>query len=309
MEYGINFNGDLPFNHIIKGSRISEQIGFKYIWVGESNEFIHPFPVLAAICENTSSIQIGSGIISPQLNLCRHILKAFETLQEIYGQRFIIGLAPGDFIALQSIGVGIKQPIERINECLIEIAGSVPTYISKQIKQITQTEEACAYRTIPVFIGATGPKTIEFASQKADGILLNYLKPEFIKWAMKYFKRKIYTAVYGPSLILPDAQNEKKLLLAASVVASSMPKELQIEFDLEKKINQIKNYLQQKNYKELKKYEDFLYSNFTLSGTLEQISKRVEEMVENKIDQVVFGTPICRNLEAIEKLGGIIKNF
>ncbi|MEM2991619.1 MAG: LLM class flavin-dependent oxidoreductase, partial [Halobacteria archaeon] len=71
MEYGINFNGDLPIDHIIEGARIAEQIGFKYIWVGEANEYIHPFPVLAAICENTTKIQIGSGIISPQLNLCR----------------------------------------------------------------------------------------------------------------------------------------------------------------------------------------------------------------------------------------------
>lgn len=113
MEYGINFNGDLPFDHIIEGARIAEQIGFKYIWVGEANEYIHPFPVLAAICENTTKIQIGSGIISPQLNLCRHILKAFETLHEAYGPRFIIGLAPGDFIALQSLGVEIKRPIEK----------------------------------------------------------------------------------------------------------------------------------------------------------------------------------------------------
>lgn len=308
MDYGINFNGDLPFDHIIEGARVSEQVGFKYIWVGEANEYIHPFPVIAAVCENTSEIQIGSGIISPQLNRCQHILKAFETLQEIYGQRFVIGLAHGDFIALRSTGVEIKQSIGKIDECLIEIAGSVPTYIAKQIKQITKTEkeEACAYGVIPVFIGASGPKTIEFASQKADGILLNYVNPEFIRWAKKYFKRKTYAAVYGPSLLLTDTQNEKHLLIAAGIVASGMPKELQIEFGLEGQIEQIKNHLMHKNYGELRQYQEFLLDNFTLSGTLQQISEKIDGIKEIGIDQVVFGTPICRNLEAVNKLGRVI---
>jgi 5,10-methylenetetrahydromethanopterin reductase len=303
LEYGINFNGDLPFKHIIEGAKIAEQIGFKYIWVGEADEYIHPFPVLAAICENTTKIQIGSGIISPQLNLCHHILKAFETLQECYGPRFIIGLAPGDFIALQSVGVEMKKPIEKIDQCLIEITGSVPTYLAKQIKK----EESCIYGVIPVFVGATGPKTIEFASLKADGILLNYLKPEYIQWALKYFKRKIYTAIYGPSLLLPDS-NEKHLLIAAAIVASSMPYELQIEFEIANKINQIKTLLNSRNYSELVKYKEFLYSDFTISGTFEQISKKIEKIEGIKnVDQVIFGTPMCRSLDAIKKLSKIIK--
>lgn len=302
MEYGINFNGDLPLDHIMEGARIAEQMGFKYIWVGEANEYMHPFPVLAAICENTSKIQIGSGIISPQLNLCRHILKAFETLHESYGPRFIIGLAPGDFMALQSLGVEMKQSIEKINQCLIEIAGSVPTYIAREI---VKTEEVCVYGVIPVFVGAMGPKMIEFASLKADGILLNYLKPEYINWALKYFKRRIYTAVYGPSLLLPDSSNEKHLLVAAAIVASSMPRELQIEFGIENQINQIKTHINRRNYSELVEYREFLYSNFTLSGTMEQISRKIEEM--NNVDQVIFGTPMCRSLEAIKKLKKIIK--
>ncbi len=302
MEFGINFNGDLPFTHILEGSKISEQAGFKYLWVGEANEYIHPFPLLAAICENTSTIKIGSGIISPQLNRCHHILKAFETLQEAYGPRFVIGLAHGDYMALQTTGVEIKQPLEKIDECVIEIAGRVPTYIAKQIKR----EEECAYGVIPVFIGASGPKTIEFASQRADGILLNYVYPDFIRWAMKHYKKKTYTAAYGPSLLLPDSRNEKHLLIAAGIVAASMPKELQIEFEIEKRIEQIKKLLIQKNYGQLIDEEEFLLNRFTLSGTIGQISEQIREISETGIDQLVFGAPLCRSFEAVKKMSTIM---
>lgn len=51
-----------------------------------------------------------------------------------------------------------------------------------------------------------------------------------------------------------------------------------------------------------------IYSNFTLSGTLEEISKKIEEIKRmNNVDQVIFGTPICHSLESVKKLRRIIE--
>lgn len=307
MDYGINFNGDMPFQDIAKGSKISEEIGFHYIWVGESKDVVHPFPVIALICESTEKTRIGSGVISPQLNRCEHIIKAFETLQEVYGRRFVVGLAPGDYFGLKSLGIK-RKPIETVGVCVIDIVTSRnPVFVVDDVEDLKAKSRIKRDITdIPIFIGAASPKMIKLASSIADGVLLNYVHPDFVEWALRYFKKKNYVGVYGPSLILPDKKYEGHLKIAASVVASSVSKEIQEEFDIEESIEDIKNIILKKRYGELKKYNNFLLEKFTISGDISEIRNRIDEFKDMKVDQVIFGGPMCENINSIKQLKGLL---
>lgn len=287
MDYGVNFNGDQPFVKIKKGARTAEEGGFDYLWVGENPEFIHPFPVIAAIAETTSSITIGSGIISPFLNRCAHIGSGFKVLRKVYGDRFVIGIAPGDRLGLKRVGVEVKGIEDKIKECLRNL-------------------KAQGFR---VFIGASEPKLLALGSALCDGVLLNYVNPEYVKWSLCFLEKPMYAATYSPSLLLPDEDNMERLRIAAAIVATGSNPAFQREFGLESKVKEIRDILRRRDYGELQKHDPFLLDGFTLSGSLDEIADRVDELGKLGVKQVIFGYPMSNNLKSLGKLASRISDY
>ncbi len=276
MDFGINFNGDMSPQRVRERARIAEEAGFDYIWVGETTSFVHPFPVIANICHNTEAIKVGAGIISVQKNRCIHIKKGFETLREVYGSRFVIGIAPGDRFGLLTTCVVTRDIIKKIRECTAQLNKG----------------------GTPIFIGAAGPKLIELATTVADGILLNYVHPDFVRWAIKHFKRKVYTAAYGPSLVLPDKKNENHLRISAATVIAGGNRVFLEDFGLVEVSEEIRTILKKRRYDTLKKYDRVL-DKFTISGDIREIKGRIEELEKLGIDQVIFSSPLSNNPESI----------
>ena len=289
MDYGISFiGGKFPMKETVENANFSERLGFDYIWVGESPAFALPFELMAAIAENTKKIKIGLGIISPLLYNDLHIIKAFQTLKEVYGNRFIIGLGPGDRHHLNSVGIEQKNFLKRIRDC------------------IKSLREHKATRGMLIFVGAAGPKMIEIASSKADGVLLNYVHPSFIKWSLERFKKKVYTVAYGPSLTEPDMKNRRGLIMAAATVAISIREEIQEIFGMKETIDEIKKMFEEGRFEEIWKYEAFLAEKFALSVPINKLKERIKEIEKLGVDQIIFSYPASHDKTSIERLS---KNF
>lgn len=290
MEFGINFNGDMDFELIKKHAQLAEKSRFDYIWVGDSPFFAHSFSVLPLVSESTKKIKIGSGIISPLINRCLHIKQSYRALKEFYGERYVIALAPGDAKALEKLLINKKNIIAKIEKCADEI--------KRELK-------------IKVFIGASGPKIIEKASEKNYPLLLNYGSPDYLEWALKHRKKKVYCAAYAPSLIFSSASRNlvKRLLIASAIVLAGSNKRFQEEFSLVQRADEVRKMLEKEQYAKLEKYKPLLLENFAISGSTEEVKERCEEMKKLGIAQAIFATPMGLGREAILSLGGIINDL
>lgn len=275
----LNLNSDLPVNFFRDVSRIAEMAGYSRIWVGESIAHGHSFPLLATAAEMTNRIQIGAGIVSPVANRCHHIIQAFRTLREAYGDRFAIALAPGDADALKSIGAVTSSPVAAVIECL------------KKLKQVREKE---GWR-IPIYVGASGPELISMGSEAADGVLLNYVYPEYVHWAIRWMKRRSFTAVYGPALLLPDPENEPLLLAAARVVFRGANKAFLKEFGM-------LGLNETGTEPSLHANNRVLLEKFTIAGDSHTIVDRIQELFNVGIDEVILATPMCRNINSVKRL-------
>lgn len=286
MDFGINFNGDMSAQDLKEAARAAEGAGFTYIWVGESINYVHPFPIMAACLEYTENMKVGTGIISPQRTRAYHIRKAVATMKELYGERVLVGMAPGDRFGLQA-------------DCID--TGKVLDLLEKSIQRFKEDDPS-----VPVFIGASGPRMIELGSRVADGVLLNYVHPDYVKWAIDHFEKDTYKAVYGPSLVLPDDRLLGHLRGAASVVAAGANHVFVRDMGLVDLIHDIREIVKGKKWDALRGYEEELLNYFTISGSARDIKKRIKEYEALGVDQVVFGTPLGRSVDAIETLGDII---
>lgn len=287
MDFGININGDRPLSLIKKGALTAERAGFSNIWIGEKPRFIHPFPVAAAVADTTTRVRIGSGIISPLLNPCSHIIGGFTVLREAYGERFIVGLAPGDKWGLREIGVEISGTKERIENCL------------KGLKR----------QGFKAYIGASEPGLARLGSAVADGLLINFVKPEYVKWVLNTTRGKAKKAAYGPSLLLPDDDHNELLLIGAATVAAGSSMAFQIEFGMESWVKELRSILRRRDYGELWKYENRLLEGFTLHGDLDALRRRVKELRTLGVDQVIFGAPLSHNIRSVAELGEALQSL
>lgn len=281
MEIGVNINGDRSLEMIEKGAVAAEKSGFSSIWVGEKPKFFHPFTVIAAIAHSTKKVKLGSGIISPLLNRCDFIKGGFNVLRESYGNRFVVGLAPGDRMGLRDVGVQVRRVKEKLVNCLLEL------------KQ----------QGFEVYVGVSDPALASLGGKIADGLLINYVKPEYVEWAISKTGKKVLKAAYGPSLLFPDNRRAELLLIGAAIVAAGSSLSFQREFGLVERVEELKMIISRRAYGELHRHRDFLLENFTISGKLKEIKERVVELEGLGVSQVIFGAPMSHNISSIAELG------
>ncbi len=268
MKLGLNLNGDVEINLLIKKASQAESFGFDSIWIGEHRGFVHPFVLLGALSRATQNITLGTSIISAFSNNCFHILKSFSLLKEVHGSRFIAGIATGDFTSLRAECINPAKPIKRVVECVDVLR-----------------------KILPVYVGATAKKMISKASQIADGVLLNHIYPEHISWALRQFKGNAVRAAIAPALVLPDEDYEKKLIYSAGVVAAGAPKTVATELGIDEKVEKIRSLVERGKFGELLKYRNFLLERFALAGSVEEITDRIEELEKLGIELVILGAP------------------
>ncbi len=289
MEIGLNLNGDLTPKRLVKGSKAADVAGYHYLWIGEAAEYMHPFPILALVSQETQNVKVGTGIISPQLNRCYHIMTAFQTLRKRYGDRFVVGLASGDYRNLKITGALTSSPLQKVKKCVNEFRKST---------------------TLPIYVGASGPKMAETASKIADGVLLNYVFPEFLQWAISFFgESNCRRVAYGPALLKPDVNNLDFLRVSAAVVFSGANKVFLEEFGLKDAASAVNEILEKRQFHKLIEYDGLLLEKFAIYGSLRKVEERIEALKALGMDQVVFATPLCRNFASVKKVGEAFSLF
>jgi 5,10-methylenetetrahydromethanopterin reductase len=304
LELGVNFNANLPLNHIVKGVKIAEAHGYSYIWIGEAVQYAHPIPIAALISKATKKIKVGI-IVSPKINRCEHIVKSIQTLQEIYGNRYALGLIPGDALRLKALGLRTSNALEDIQSCIKKFPRTRLKVEAEKLK----IHKFCRLTSLPIYVGASGPKMINEGSKIADGLLLNYINPEFIKWALKFVDvENCCIAAFGPVLL---KTNNKELLnelrVSAAIVAAGANKSFIKEFKLEEEVKEVREDLVKSKFNGLIKHDEFLLGKFAVYGDFQEVKNKIEELKSIGVDQIIFGAPLCKNLEAVKKLGKAIK--
>jgi len=287
MKFSLNLNSDLSVEHFLEAARLAESAGYYRLWVGESIGFGHSFPFITMAAEKTQRILVGAGILSPQLNHCHHICRAFQTLREVCGDRFAVAIAPGDILEVESAGASTQKVVERVLNCIQEL---------RKLRDERKWE-------LPVYVGASGPRLLAEGSLLADGVLINYVNPEFVEWALSKMKCKTFVAAYGPALLRPDGENERFLRAAAFIVLAGANKAFLEEFGLEALANEARENLR-KGRISTERLRLSL-EKFALAGDLEEIKAKFQELEVLGVNEVILATPICRNLASINALTAI----
>lgn len=172
-----------------------ERAGIDLVWVAEAYGFDSP-TLMGYLAAKTERVEIGSAILNVYSRTPGTLLQTAAGLDNVSGGRAVLGLgASGPQVIEGWHGVPYSKPLARTAEIIdlvrrglkrerltsdgvfklpLSKADGAVTGLGKPLKILTHPERD----TIPIWIAALGPKSVEQAATIADGWIPHLFHPE-----------------------------------------------------------------------------------------------------------------------------------
>lgn len=178
----------LPMRQMIELARLAEARGYETIWVPEASGK-EAFSQLTAYALSTQRIHLGTGIATIYTRTPSLLAMAAATLDHMSGKRAILGLGIGHKEGLErGHGVVFEKPLRRMREYVALIRAILHGEKMPEAKvcpvQQFRLEFNIERPTLPIYVAALGPKMCQLAGEVADGVLLNWATPSYVKEAI-----------------------------------------------------------------------------------------------------------------------------
>ena len=166
-----------------------EAQGYDHLWMTESSLHARdPYQMLALCARNTSTLRIGTAVTNPVTRHPALTAVAAATLAEASGGRAILGIGAGDrpLVALGLEPARLAHLESSINAIRRLLAGEHVDVESADFDLVDAHMRFPSPSDIPIFVSASGPKTLRLAGRVADGVvLLCGLNPTVVEWALE----------------------------------------------------------------------------------------------------------------------------
>lgn len=301
FEFGVGLFPTEPLPKMIQLAKLSEELGFSHIWVGDSHLIWREAYVnMAAVALNTTKVKIGTGVTNP---LTRHpsvVASAYATLEEYSPGRMIVGIGLGDS-SVETMGMKPAK-LSFFENTMQEMRD---LFAGKEVQLETgkiHLLHPCKAR-VPIYIAASGPKMLELSGRIADGIIvLVGVADEYIAHAKEKIAAGARAAGRNPEdvrlvLWVPCAVSEttpaKDAVKAhvARVVAHPLPyvldpNEQKVLAEIRKTYDYYHHMDQQANHAEV--IPDWLVDKFAIAGTVDQCRQQIDRLKKTGIHQIAI---------------------
>lgn len=178
IRFGVNFLPNAA-EETLRWARSAEANGFDIVGIADSQSLYRDVYMCLALCAaNTENVRLGPRVINP---LTRHpavAAGAAATLDELASGRTMLGIGTGDSAVLNlglrpSTHARLRDYVDTVRRLLRE--GEAEW----QGHPVRLTWRRCE---VPIYLAASGPRTLRLAGEIADGVIINTgLLPEVIR--------------------------------------------------------------------------------------------------------------------------------
>jgi 5,10-methylenetetrahydromethanopterin reductase len=216
------------------GERVEEieRLGFDHLWLTDSS--LHArncYSYLTLAATRSSRMMLGTAVTNPATRHPAITAAAAATVDEIAGGRVILGIGAGDRPLL---ALGLKpSPLATLEAAITSIRH---LWLGEEVEleaggfALHSAHLRFAARPgIPIFVSASGPRTLELAGRLADGvIMLVGLFPDALEQSISHVERgasaagrpRPHIAVFAYGAIDED---EQAALASARSIAAWFP--------------------------------------------------------------------------------------
>ena len=283
---------------------IIEELGFSGLWLSEHPHNRSSFITASSLLKKTSRVWTGLGVVNPYTINPFVIAQLVASLTEVAPDRVKIAVGAGDKTTLESIGVERVKPLEKIREA-VTIIRQLLNKKKITIDKIHGRLDFNPRSSVPIYIGAQGPRMLQLGGEIGDGVLVNYSNPEDLKWAYSEVREGIEKAgrriesidVAAYLTISLDLDPEKAVKTAipyAAYILCGLPEKIMEKMDVgEEKLIKVKEAVRKGDW--LRLYDIMnvdIVKKLVLIGQPTILEEKLREIVEIGYSQVVLGAPI-----------------
>ena len=169
VEFGINFMPTAPAREVAGWARAVEDHGFAILGISYSQSICRDVYVTLALCAtSTERIRLGPRVITPVTRHPAVAASAAATLAELAPGRTMVAIGSGDSAAYN---VGLKPvPLAELSAYARAIRGLLAD--GRADYHGATARFTWSRARVPIFLAASGPKTLRLAGQIADGVVV-----------------------------------------------------------------------------------------------------------------------------------------
>jgi len=207
MDFGFTFFAT-PIIH--EEARRAERLGFTHAWLYASQMLASEVYASLALCAaSTKTIKLGPGVTNPKSRIAPLTACGIGTIAAIAPGRVILGIGTGN-TARRTLGMPaarvdeLRQHIETVRG-LLE-GRTVPYEEDGRRRMIRFLNPKTGWvnlkKRIPIYVAASGPKSLELAGELADGVILfGTVGPSLIEFALRHVRAGAERARRDPKKI------------------------------------------------------------------------------------------------------------
>lgn len=174
--------GDTPLPKFVELAQAADARGLSSVWITDEPFFRGAFPTAVACAMATEQIRIGLGVVNPYDHPPVWMAKDFATLQEIAGQRAVLGIGASWRPPIEAQGISWTKPLSAVRDTVHIVrellANNTCSYEGKkfQINDVTLNFEPPVKDPL-IHIASMFPQSLRQTGAIADGVILSILCP------------------------------------------------------------------------------------------------------------------------------------
>src|SRR3954469_4937286 len=199
MDFGVVLQTNPPAWRTVALAKQAEEHGFDYVWTFDSHIlWEEPYVIYSAILAETNRVIVGPMVTNPATRDWTVTASVFATLNEMYGNRTIIGIGRGD--SAVRVTNGAPTTLKTLRESIHvirELANSRPVEYNGATLQFPWSQGS----ELEVWVAAYGPKALALAGEVGDGFILQLADPDIAAWTIRSVREAAERAGRDPEAI------------------------------------------------------------------------------------------------------------
>jgi probable F420-dependent oxidoreductase len=199
MDIGVVLQTTPPSARVVDLAKRAEMYGFSHVWTFDSHIlWQEPFPIHTRILSETRNVIVGPMVTNPATRDWTVTASLFATLNEMFGNRTVIGIGRGDS-AVRVIN-GKPTTLATLRES-IHVIRELANGRAVEHRGSTIRFPWASGSRVQVWVAGYGPKALRLAGEVGDGFILQLADPDIAAWTIGEVRRAAEEAGRDPNTV------------------------------------------------------------------------------------------------------------
>jgi probable F420-dependent oxidoreductase len=199
MDFGVVLQTNPPAWRTVALAKQGEEHGFDYVWTFDSHLlWQEPYVIYSQILAETRRVIVGPMVTNPATRDWTVTASVFATLNEMYGNRTVVGIGRGDSAVrvLNGKPTTLKE-VREATHVIRELANCRPVEHNGSTLQFPWAHTSA----VEVWVAAYGPLALKTAGEVGDGFILQLGDVDIAKWMITQVRTAAEQAGRDPDAI------------------------------------------------------------------------------------------------------------